>query len=186
MTTNPRPNPDMRRSVKATTTYYIAVAALLVGAAIGAVVVTLSTSPQLDDARSDNQRLRAQVNEAEERAEAAEADRRTAQTLIDEQSEELDQRATGLDEREAKIATAEQQQAANQMTGGMHTVGMTVLAGTYTTNVTSGMCYYAWKSGTGADAEIVDNNIVESGPATVTLEDGQIFETTGCGTWTKQ
>jgi hypothetical protein len=43
-------------------------------------------------------------------------------------------------------------------------------------------CYYAWKTGTGSDADIIDNNIVE-GQTRVTLNDGDVFESTSCEQW---
>lgn len=71
---------------------------------------------------------------------------------------------------------------ANQFGDGVHLVGTNVTPGVY--SATGVECYYVWKSGTGADAQIVDNNIV-TGPVTVTLVAGQTFETDQCGTWTK-
>ncbi|WP_449278037.1 hypothetical protein [Leucobacter sp. GX24907] len=108
------------------------------------------------------------------------------QAEFDERAEELDELEKSLEDREKEVDSAEKKKASNEMTSGFHTVGKTVQPGVYDTTVSSGMCYYAWKEGTGAAAGIIDNNIVESGPATVTLVEGQFFENEGCGTWTKQ
>lgn len=163
-----------------------AVVCLCIGGLIGSGIGSSTRQPEVDDLRGlledskesnsdlidENWKLRSENGEL---ANAA-AERET----------ELDKREAALDERETKISAAEAQQAANQFGGGVQTVGTTITAGVYTANVTSGLCYYAWKTGTGAAADIIDNNIVESGPATVTLEDGQIFESRGCGTWKRQ
>lgn len=68
------------------------------------------------------------------------------------------------------------------MDDGVHLVGTNATRGAYSANGVER--YYVWKTSTGADAQIVDNNIV-TGPVTVTLVAGQTFETTSCGTWTK-
>lgn len=174
------------KRIAALNAYYIAIAALLVGAATGAILVTMSMQPQIEEARAQRDWFKKLRIDAEEEASQAKEEKQRALEDFQTRRAELETKSADLAERESKIVAAEQQQAANEMTGGLHTVGTTVTAGTYTTTVTSGMCYYAWKTGTGSDASIVDNNIVEEGPATVTLEDGQIFETKGCGTWMKQ
>lgn len=90
--------------------------------------------------------------------------------------------------REKKVTAAEKQVEDNQITDGLHVVGADLKAGTYTTKGPSGDnpvgCYYAWKTGTGSDAEIKDNNIVQ-GVATVTLNQGDVFESNSCQAWTK-
>jgi hypothetical protein len=85
--------------------------------------------------------------------------------------------------REDAVTKAETQITASQFTDGVHLVGTNVAPGTYSITE-SASCYYAWMSGTGSDANIVTNNIV-SGPATVTLKAGDVFETSRCGTWNK-
>lgn len=113
----------------------------------------------------------------------------TAQTKIrqyESQRAELSDRETAVIEREKAVEVTETQIAASSFGGGVRLVGTNTTAGIYTTGeITSGMCYYVWKTSTASDAGIVDNNIVESGTATVTLNDGDIFESRGCGKWTK-
>lgn len=70
--------------------------------------------------------------------------------------------------------------------GGFFLVGKDIPAGTYATTVEDGHCYFAWKDGTGSGANIIRNDIVQEGPVTVTLVDGEIFENRDCGTWTAQ
>ncbi len=96
---------------------------------------------------------------------------------------DLEAREKAVAEREAAVKATEETIAANSFSGGLHVVGQTVAPGVYRTDGVTN-CYYAWKSGTGSDADIIDNNIV-SGSATVTLNAGDIFESSRCGTWTK-
>ncbi|TFC81153.1 hypothetical protein E3T23_06555 [Cryobacterium cheniae] len=109
--------------------------------------------------------------------------------LIDREVAVADSEATLLaDQASLKagqdaLAASTQQVAKDQFSDGMHLVGTNVTPGTYAIS-TSTRCYYAWKSGTGSDAEIVDNEIV-NGPATVTLKAGEVFESNRCGKWTK-
>ncbi len=99
-------------------------------------------------------------------------------------------RETALTAGEAKLKADQaaldaqtKQVQSTQFGDGVHLVGTTITPGVY--SISSGSnCYYAWMSGTGSDADIIDNNIV-SGPAVVTLKAGDIFETNRCGTWTK-
>lgn len=102
---------------------------------------------------------------------------------VEDQQIAADIRDAELAARETAVSAAETAKKASQFGNGVHIVGMNVTAGTYSI-ASSTDCYYAWMSGTGSDADIIDNNIV-SGPATVTLRDGDVFETNRCGTWTK-
>ncbi|MPY96828.1 MAG: hypothetical protein GEU97_02310 [Actinophytocola sp.] len=102
----------------------------------------------------------------------------------------LDKRESGLKKRENSLRAEERRIAANTVAGdGVFVVGEDIKAGTYKTTGPAaggiGSCYYAFKSGTGADADIIDNNLVQ-GPATVTVRAGQIFETTSCSKWKRQ
>ncbi|MCI2958753.1 hypothetical protein MN032_13725 [Agromyces atrinae] len=105
---------------------------------------------------------------------------------IEERAAELDEIAAQLATRENKVGAAEAAKAANSFGNGVHVVGSTVSAGTYSTTGPNGSnpvgCYYAWMSGVGSDADIVDNNIV-SGPAVVNLSDGEVFESSSCAKW---
>lgn len=92
------------------------------------------------------------------------------------QKDQLEQQRHDLDAQQQVIV-------ASQLTDGVHVVGTDTAAGVYSTKDTED-CYYAWKTGTGSDASIIDNNIV-NGPATVTLKAGDTFETNSCGTWNK-
>lgn len=87
--------------------------------------------------------------------------------------------------REGAAVAAEAQKARQEFGNGVRVIGTTVEPGTYqTAGPKDAMCYYAWKTGTGSDADIVDNNITQ-GAATVTLAAGEVFESSMCTVWTK-
>lgn len=69
---------------------------------------------------------------------------------------------------------------------GTFVVGQTFEPGNYTTQgpEVGGLCLYQWLTSTGKDGEIV-NQSTTKGSATVTLAEGEIFESMRCGTWTK-
>lgn len=99
---------------------------------------------------------------------------------------ELSDRAAELDERESQLTDAEETAAASTFGNGVFVVGEDIEPGEYRSSGGDGSnpvgCYYAWKSSTGSDADIVDNNIVE-GQTRVTLNDGDVFESTSCEQW---
>lgn len=67
---------------------------------------------------------------------------------------------------------------------GTHVVGQTFAPGTYTTPGAGDFCLYQWLTSTGKDGEIV-NQSGTKGSATVTLTEGEVFESMRCGTWSK-
>lgn len=180
MTEPTQPAATKRKLSPLAKTVAIAAAALVVGGVVGGVIGHQATQAELAQAREDHQ--------AEMTGLATNTKRQIAdmKDFISERDLELTEREKALEGREAAVQVAEQVKADSEFFGGVHTVGTSLAAGTYSTTVTSGMCYYVWKTGTGADADIVDNNIVKEGPATVTLVDGQVFESSGCGTWVRQ
>ncbi len=109
---------------------------------------------------------------------------------LDRREKSLDKRESGLKKREQARRAEERRIAANTVPGdGVFVVGEDIKAGTYKTTGPAasgiGACYYAFKRGTGSDADIIDNNLVQ-GPATVTVRVGQIFETRSCSKWKRQ
>ncbi|WP_033104843.1 hypothetical protein [Microbacterium profundi] len=166
-------------------------AALVVGLAIGGGIgwgITASElQPQLDAAESTIQSQDSELLIAQADLETAQKRRDDAEAEYTTKLEELAAMEADLAERETAVSATEKEIAANSFGGGVRLVGTNTAAGVYSTGeIASGMCYYVWKTGTGSDAGIVDNNIVKSGTATVTLNDGDVFESNGCGTWTKQ
>lgn len=89
--------------------------------------------------------------------------------------------------REEAVTGAEAEQAANTITEGTWTVGIDIEPGTYRTKEDVGSsCYWAiYTSGTNGD-DIQTNDIPGGGRPTVTVVEGQDFNTTRCGAWQKQ
>jgi FKBP-type peptidyl-prolyl cis-trans isomerase len=169
--------------------------ALVLGALVGAGVVAAATPAAT--ATSEYQALEARLDRAveakdEDLAEqlAQIRDLRVEKGELEAAASDVKRQQLAADARDAELATresavgaAEASKKASQFSDGVHIVGTTVAAGVYSIS-SSDSCYYVWRTGTGSDSEIVDNNIV-SGPATVTLRDGEVFETSRCGTWNK-
>lgn len=103
-----------------------------------------------------------------------------------EREAELDEREAEMAERKAAITEAEDEAAANTFGNGVYVVGEDIEAGEYRSTGADGSnpvgCYYAFLSGTGSDADIIDNNIVD-GQTRVTLRDGDVFESQSCESW---
>jgi len=164
-----------------------AVAALVIGASAAAAI----TVPQIAALESKVKFAQDTADQATINAEASEKavkqaqdDTQAVQDLWRGKEAELKTREDAVAKREDAVKTTEQQIAANSFqSGGVIIVGKTVAPGDYTTNGVTN-CYYAWKSDTTKNASIIDNNIV-SGSATVTLADGDVFESNRCGKWTK-
>lgn len=164
----------------------VVVAAVASGAA-GALITRGNYEPVLSATQQDYERVVAARDSAERRVIALEADmgRVDAQReQADKRAADLDEREKTLEEREQAVSAEENRIAANTFSNGVYRIGTDIEPGTYRTdNAVGDSCYYAWMSGTGSNADIVDNNIIR-GPGTVTLRDGEIFEASRC-TWTK-
>lgn len=108
------------------------------------------------------------------------------ESTLDEEREELDAYAGELDEREAEITETEETIAENTVTDGVWTVGVDIEPGTYRATDVSSDCYWGiYVTGTN-QADIVQNGLPGGGNPTVTLSEGQDFESARCGEWTLQ
>lgn len=89
-------------------------------------------------------------------------------------------------EAEEAPSQAPAQAPSENFSDGVFVVGTQFPAGTYTSSgpVESYMCMYNWKTGLGQDADTV-NFSSTNGSATIQLNDGEIFESKNCGTWSK-
>lgn len=93
-------------------------------------------------------------------------------------------RSAALDAREAAISAAEDIAERSTFTSGRWRVGTDVVPGRYVAQASSG-CYWARLSGSGDD--IIDNEFLgESGQTIATLREGELFESSGCGTWNRE
>lgn len=182
----------------------IAGGSLLLGIAIGGAssgADAPSAAPaESGPSTSEVEDLRSQLDAAEERAAAAEGQLQDALAAAEEASEDADAKTANIAEREAKLAELEEALAAREAeliadeeakaAGtfgiGTWTVGVDIEPGTYRlAHEVSETCYWGiYRSGTNKD-DIVQNDIVTGGRPSVTLRDGQDFDS-GCGTWEKQ
>jgi outer membrane murein-binding lipoprotein Lpp len=137
-------------------------------------------SAREDQLDSKYQTLRDRLDQREQSLEKH-ARQRTAQ--MDARDRGLDGRARDLDARERDIIVLEDEQAANQFGGGTVIVGRDITPGQYQ-SAGGGGCYWEFLSGTGSDAEIIDNHY-GPGQQYATLADGQVFKSNGCGTWNR-
>lgn len=188
----------------------VGVAALLIGAGIGAVGAQ-STVKEKEDALAAMTKERDDYrSQVDDRQAQTEADQVAAQR-IQAEKDEADRKAAAdkaaadkaaadkaaADQAAADKAAADQAAAAaaaeavkNTIPGsGIFEIGGDKNPGTYKTTGPSGSrssCYYAVLSspnGSGID-NIIDNNNIQ-GPGIVTLRAGQYFETNGCSEWTR-
>lgn len=131
----------------------------------------------------ENSRLNDQVREFTGRAGELE----TRQAELDARAEEVAAAEQAVSEREAAVAGAEAQQAANTFGSGTWTVGVDVAPGTYrVTEAVNDMCYWGITVTGSNGGNIIENDIVTGGFPQVTISEGQTFESSRCGSWTKQ
>ncbi len=135
---------------------------------------------QRDDARDA-------LGGADARAAAAEARAQESIDAADARQAELDTREAAVAAREAAVTGAEEQAAANQVGDGIWTVGRDIEPGTYRTiDAVTDTCYWGiYRSGSNG-ADIIENDIVTGGFPSVTLSEGQDFNSSRCGTWARQ
>lgn len=100
---------------------------------------------------------------------------------------EVEVAADAVKAREDAVSGAEEEKAANTIAEGTWTVGVDVEPGAYrTTENVGSKCYWGiYTSGTNGE-DIQANDIPGGGRPTVTLSEGQDFETARCGSWERQ
>lgn len=159
-----------------------------------------SQTRQITELRTEIETKAAQVAEAESAASKASASADAAiaemETSIAAQEETLASRQEELDTAEAEQKQAQKEfdaavkdRESNTFGRGIFEVGVDVKPGKYKTSGPDGSnpvgCYYAWLDSSDADADILNNNIV-NGKATATLKNGQFFENSSCEDFVKQ
>lgn len=92
-----------------------------------------------------------------------------------------------VEAREKAVSSAEQAKAATNIVDGTWTVGRDIEPGVYRSAEPVGSrCYWGiYRSGTNG-SDILENDIPGGGHPVVTLAEGQDFNSSRCGTWTKQ
>jgi hypothetical protein len=189
-------------------TWVIAVVAGLVGLIIGAAGAG-STDPtttaeykalsaKLDTAASARDDAESKLANAQEEVSAAQQELSTKLGDIPAREDAVSQKEAALNDREAALTAkdkevttrekavglVEKDIAANTIDGeGIYEVGSDITAGKYKTEGGSD-CYYAILNSTDT-SDIADNGNV-SGPAFVTVRNGQYLELSGCAEWTLQ
>jgi len=161
----------------------VLVATFVVAGCIGAGITYASLRPVVDAAQAHVNDLTSRVKSAEATAAKAQSDEADLRKIWADKETELKARDASLTTREMAVKATETKIAQNSFGPGVVIVGRDVAAGEYATSGVTN-CYYVWKSDTTKSATIIDNNIV-NGSATITLNDGDVFESNRCGRWTK-
>lgn len=156
------------------------------------------------DAKRDNDSLHRAIDSlgADLAAVAGERDDATSRvTALESEVAEFGSRETELQEREEAVAgleadvttreeavaTIEEKIEASQITDGAWSVGSDVKPGTYrTTDAVASDCYWEITAGGSNGSDIIENDIPGGGYPVVTVQDGQVFTSSDCGTWAKQ
>lgn len=136
----------------------------------------------LEQASTDVEAAEAAAADAESSA-AAEAEERIAdvQAKIDRAQDALKERERDLDKRQAAVRQEEAAANKSSFSDGVYEVGVDVVAGTYKAGGGSN-CY--WARLEAGSQDILDNHI-GGGQVVATLNEGELFESSGCGEWTK-
>lgn len=156
----------------------------IAGAGIVGIIIGAASAGTTEPAQTiPDTESRVVTVDANEEQQAA-LDQRTAD--LDDRELALDAFESELEAREEAVTGAEAEQAANTVGDGIWTVGVDIEPGTYRATDVSDDCYWAvLVSGTNG-SDIVDNGIPGGGNPTVTVREGQDFESSGCGDWTRQ
>ncbi|WP_188536968.1 hypothetical protein [Kocuria dechangensis] len=178
-----------------------AVALLAGGIGIGAAASDPTASDEFvalastkADVESDYEALQADYDAMSSGLEDREAALQEREDAVKEAEGALKEREDGIKEaegavkkREEAVSGAEQKKAENTIQEGTWTVGVDIAPGTYrSTGDVGSRCYWAiLASGTNGD-DIIANDIPGGGRPSVTLSEGQDFETARCGTWQLQ
>lgn len=132
----------------------------------------------MTDEQADLESQKADLLEQQEALETAQAELKTQQQEFEDAKKKNEAEAPAPEEKENTVVITE----------GRWTVGDDIDPGTYksTSPVEVDNCYWAiTKTGSNGD-DIVSNDFGVKGNLTVVLKEGQDFESTSCGTWTKQ
>lgn len=104
-----------------------------------------------------------------------------------ESAAKLTAREAAVQAREKAIGGAEAAAAANVIKEGTWTIGKDIEPGTYrTTKELATSCYWSITVTGSNGSDIIENDNVKGGFPQVVLSEGQTFESSRCGTWSKQ
>jgi len=194
---SPGPN-DSAKWYQRPTTIGTLVGAVVAAAIIGLIIGAVSSSSNTDSLQSENDDLRGQVSELQDRFGSAIADRtdlhqqlikaerqrdaaeKEAKNAQSEAEADLADQQAELDQKAADLADAKQTLQANTIPDGIWQVGVDFEAGLYRAPGGSA-CYWATLN-SAKTSDIADNGLGKN--PTVQI-DTPFFETDGCGQWTK-
>ncbi|GAB3228274.1 hypothetical protein GCM10027447_20270 [Glycomyces halotolerans] len=168
--------------------WILPIAAAVIGIAIGAVIVAGITDPEI---KTVTETVTETVTIDPDEEDHFDLVAREGAVIMreleaDEREEELDARESELQEWENELKGIEEQVKANTVTEGIWTVGVDIEPGSYRATDVSSDCYWAILASGSNGSDIIENGIPGGGNPTVTLEEGQDFETSRCGEWVKQ
>ncbi|GAB3650369.1 hypothetical protein GCM10027591_07730 [Zhihengliuella somnathii] len=135
---------------------------------------------QLQAAESERDQLQSSI-------EASESEIAETEAALEKREGELEDAEAAVAEREEAVTAAEEEAEANTIRGGTWTVGTDIAAGTYRADEPVGSdCYWAiYRSGSNS-RDIIANDIPGGGRPSVTISEGQDFNSSRCGSWSKQ
>lgn len=156
-----------------------------------------SVQGQLSTTRDSLANMRTDYDKTVDALEARSRELDTRESRLDKRAKQLDSLASELKDREAAVnrrrtevtdredavEQAEERIAASQFAGGTYVVGADLKPGEYA-SPGGDDCYWEFKTSTGSNASIIDNHF-GPGRQLVTLSERDIFESDGCGTWSK-
>lgn len=193
----------MNKKIKLAGAGVIVLAALTGGFGVGMVAADPTKTEEYAAISAENAKQSSELSEQEQQvstlkdkqkklqeqlddALARESDLKAKETAVTERETAVGEAEAALKKREDAVKGAEAKKAATTITEGTWTVGRNIEPGTYTTEKPiSGRCYWGiYASGTNGD-DIIANDNVSGGQPTVTLQVGQDFETSRCGSWSK-
>lgn len=151
-----------------------------------AVTAEAEIAQLLEQAEADASRI-AEWEPIIEELDAARQALEARASELDGRETELEQRAAELDDRDGAISDEEEAIARSTIDSGVTWIGADAdaLPGTYRTDGTGSSCY--WQiSPQGQPDNIINNHFGNATGQSVTLTEGQQFESDGCGTWTRQ
>ncbi|MFI7482006.1 hypothetical protein ACH9EU_06265 [Kocuria sp. M1R5S2] len=140
----------------------------------------VSLQEDYDEMSSGLEERHSELQEREDEVSAAEK-------ALGEREGKVEEAEAAVKKREEAVSGAERKKAENTIREGTWTVGVDIAPGTYrSTSDVGSRCYWAiLATGTNGD-DIITNDIPGGGRPSVTIAEGQDFETKRCGTWDLQ
>lgn len=142
---------------------------------------------QRDRVQAELGQLESSIKAREDAADAKVAALDGREAAVKTAEDGIKAKEAAVKKREDAVTGAEKKKAANTVGDGTWTVGVDIEPGTYRSNDNVGStCYWGiYLTGSNGD-DIITNDLPGGGRPSVTLAPGQDFNSTRCGTWSKQ